>query len=217
VTLRIIRGPFAISVVVTLLRLAGELTHVSERWFQRSTGGILPSGVGWLLGISWLPVIFGPYFLRRLRETSVRAPARRVFLFAVVGAVFVLLSSRFVLPRLPLPFPRILLLVWTVMASGAALQAMGWLPLFRVLLAYGLASRCVVTLVMLLAMTSNWGTHYDYFGMPAEFQMPLVPRFLWLAFFPQLVFWVGDTVILGSLSAGLYGVLSGQREEVNPA
>jgi hypothetical protein len=62
---------------------------------------------------------------------------------------------------------------------------------------------------MFFAMRGGWGTHYDYVGMGAEFQMPLVPRFLWLAFFPQFVFWVGQTVIVGSLSAGLFGLVRG--------
>jgi hypothetical protein len=212
-TLRLIRGPFLISVSFTLLRLVGELTHVSERWFRRDTGGILPSGVGWVFGISWLPVLFGPYFLERLRARGGRPPGARVLLAAVCGATFVLLADEFLLPLVPLPFPRILLAVWAVMACGAALQAAGWRPLFRALLAYALASRVVVALVMLCAMAGRWGTHYDYFGMPAEFQMPLVPRFLWLALFPQLIFWVGFTVILGSLAAGAYSLLTGGTTE----
>ena len=73
---------------------------------------------------------------------------------------------------------------------------------------YGLASRLVVALVMLFAMWGSWGTHYDYVGMPAPLQMPLVPRFLWLGFFPQLVFWSAFTIVLGCLSAGLYLVAS---------
>jgi hypothetical protein len=213
--LRLIRGPVLISIAVTLVRLGGELGHVSDRWFQRATGGILPSGAGWVLGISWLPVLFGPYFLDRLRRERGPAPSPRVLLDGVIGGAFVLLASRFVLPRVPLPFPSILVAVWAVMAAGALLQAWGWLPLFKALLAYGLASRAVVALVMFFAMVGDWGTHYDYVGMPAEFQMPLLPRFLWLAFFPQLIFWVGFTVILGSLSAGLYGILTG-RSSIGP-
>jgi hypothetical protein len=207
-TLRLIRGPFLISIAVTLLRLGGELAHASDRWFSRATGGILPSGVGVVVGISWLPVLFGPYFLRGLRREVGPAPSERILLLALAGVASDLLASRFVLPHLPLSFPPILLAVWACMAAAAALQAAGWPPLFRTLLLYGLASRSVVALVMLLAMVGHWGTHYDYFGMPAPFQMPLVPRFLWLAFFPQLIFWVGHTVILGSLAAGLYGVLT---------
>lgn len=209
-TLRLVLGPFLISVALTLVRLAGELGHGCDRWFQRAAGGIFPSGVGWILGISWLPVLFGPYFLDRLTKTQ-SAPSRRVLAFGVLGAALVLFGYWLVLPLVPLPFPRILLVVWAVMASGALLQALGWHPLFQTLLVYGLASRAVVALVMLFAMIGNWGTHYDYVGMGPRFQMPLLPRFLWLAFFPQLVFWVGFTVILGSLAAGIYGLVAQTR------
>jgi hypothetical protein len=128
----------------------------------------------------------------------------KVLWLALAGVVLVLVGLRVVVPALRLPFPSVLIVVWAAMAGGAALQVLGWPALFRVLLAYGVASRLVVTLVMLFAMLGDWGTHYDYVGMPARFQMALVPKFFWLAFFPQLVFWTGFTVVLGSLSAGLY-------------
>ena len=64
-----------------------------------------------------------------------------------------------------------------------------------------------VVVIMLLAMRGNWGTHYDYVGMPSAFQMALGPRFLWLAFFPQLVFWVGFTILMGTLAGSLAVVL----------
>jgi hypothetical protein len=195
-----------ISAAVTLLRLLGEVRHWSPRFFASQTGGLAPTGLTWVFGMSWLPVLFGPYFLDRLRRTEEPAPPLKVFLLGAAGASLVLLGDRFVLPLVRLPFPQFLLGVWAVMAAGAALQAEGWSPLFRTLLLYGLGSRALVALVMLFAMIGNWGTHYDYVGMPPEFQMPLVPRFLWLALFPQLVFWVGFTIILGSFCAGLYGL-----------
>jgi hypothetical protein len=37
-------------------------------------------------------------------------------------------------------------------------------------------------------------------GMPPQFHLGLWPKYLWLGFFPQLVFWVGFTILLGSLS-----------------
>ena len=45
------------------------------------------------------------------------------------------------------------------------------LSLGRTLLAYGLAARIPVAGIMFLAMMGRWGTHYDYVGMPPEFQM----------------------------------------------
>jgi hypothetical protein len=91
--------------------------------------------------------------------------------------------------------------------------ARAWPSLARVLLVYGLLSRIPVVVVMFLAMAGDWGTHYDYVGMPAPFQMPFWPRFLWLAFFPQLVFWVGFTIVLGTLAGTLALALVGRRRD----
>src|SRR5262249_34429963 len=140
----------------------------------------------------------------RAGEASAR-PARALAL-AFGGVVFLLVVGRLAW-RLPVPFPPILLFIWLVMVLGAAIAWVGWPALARTLLAYGLVSRLVVAVVMLLAMRGNWGTHYDYVGMPPAFQMPFWPRFLWLAFFPQLVFWVAFTVLLGMLAGSLYAVL----------
>lgn len=201
--------PLVISVAITALRLGGELLGWSGVWFSKATGGIVPSGWTWLVGITWLPVLFGPWFARKLRREGEEPPSGlRVLGIALAGAALALVGMRVVVPALSLPFPPVLIAFWTAMAAGAALQVLGWPALFRVLLAYGLASRLVVALVMLFAMWGEWGTHYDYVGMPAQFQMSLVPRFLWLAFFPQLVFWSAFTVVLGSLSAGVSLVAS---------
>jgi hypothetical protein len=204
-----IAGPFVISVALTTLRLTGELLGWSEDWFSKATGGIVPTGWTWLVGITWLPVLFGPWFARELRRGGEEPPSGlKVLGVAGAGVALALVGMRVVVPALSLPFPPVAIGFWVAMAAGAALQLVGWPALVRVLLAYGLASRLVVTLVMLLAMWGDWGTHYDYVGMPEPFQMPLVPRFLWLAFFPQLVFWTAFTVLLGCLSAGVYLLVS---------
>ncbi|HKF55640.1 MAG TPA: hypothetical protein VKJ45_09360, partial [Blastocatellia bacterium] len=57
--LRIIAAPALISLAVTLLRLTGELQHWSSAWFSSETGGVTPSGVSWVVGITWLAVPFG--------------------------------------------------------------------------------------------------------------------------------------------------------------
>ena len=204
---RLVLEPALIALGVTLLRLAGELGHWSERWFSTETGSIVPRGTSWVFGITWLAAPFGIYFAARLAragEASAR-PARALAL-AFGGVVFLLVVGRLAW-RLPVPFPPILLFIWLVMVLGAAIAWVGWPALARTLLAYGLASRLVVAVVMLLAMRGNWGTHYDYVGMPPAFQMPFWPRFLWLAFFPQIVFWVAFTVLLGMLAGSLYAVL----------
>jgi hypothetical protein len=53
--------------------------------------------------------------------------------------------------------------------------------------------------------------------MPPEFQMGFWRGFFWLAFFPQLVFWVLFTLVLGALSGSLAAVVAGARVKPKPA
>ncbi|MHC4177146.1 MAG: hypothetical protein ACYSWU_06550 [Planctomycetota bacterium] len=194
--------PAVISLGMTLLRLTGELLHWSEMWFSSATGGVVPVGLSWIFGITWLPLPFGIYFALRLRSANQGPPSRaRAVGLSFLGAVLAL--AGLFLYRPPIDFPVVLLYAWAVMAVGAAVQFLAWPELARVMSAYGLAARIPVVVVMFLAMLGNWGTHYDYVGMPAPFQMPFWPGFFWLAFFPQLVFWVSHTIILGVLSGSI--------------
>jgi hypothetical protein len=206
-TLRLIRGPSLVALGVTLLRLVGERGRWSERWFSPETGGIIPHGMAWLFGITWLAIPFGAYFGLRLTRTG-EGPLRpwRALAWPLAGLLVVFVVGRLVW-RLPLPFPPSLVAVWLVMAIAAALAWIGWPSLGRTLLAYGLASRLPVVVVMLLAMRGNWGTHYDYVGVPFALQLSFWPRFFWLALFPQLVFWVGFTILIGTLAGSLAVVL----------
>ena len=53
--------PALITLVVTVLRLVGEIEHWPKPWFNPAAGG-----GGAIIGISWLPIIFGPYFALKL-------------------------------------------------------------------------------------------------------------------------------------------------------
>jgi len=218
--IRLILVPSLIALAVTLLRLTGELLHWSPRWFSPATGGIQPSGVSWVLGITWLAFPFGAYFAMKLLSGGL-APAStwKPVIYALAGTALLLVAYFFLFPRLTIGFPQILLLIWLAMAVPAALQLMGWPDLFKTLLAYALASRIPVALLMLFAMRGNWGTHYDYVDTPEVQQLALVPRYFWLAFFPQLVFWVSFTILAGSLAGSLVVALSrrGAASALQPA
>ena len=210
--LRLAAIPIVISAGVSLLRLAGELLHWSETWWSPETGGIAVRGFTWVVGITWLPVLFGPYFAVALWKQGERPPApARALVLALGGLIAAVLGLRLLVPLVPLPFPQILLVIWSIMALAGALQAFGWTALFRALLSYALGSRGIVAIVMFFAMQGNWGTHYDFVGMPAPFQMPLWPRFFWLALVPQLVFWSAFTIVLGSLTGSLAAVYLSSR------
>ena len=156
---RLIWVPALITLVLTLLRLTGELLHWSESWFSTTAGGVVPSGMSWLVGITWLPVPFGIYFAIKLSKADQR-PSSRVWSIglALLGAIlaFVLFFYR---PRLG--FTAGLIYVWAVMAAGAAVGFVAWPRLARVMAAYGFAARIPIVVIMFLAMLGNWGTHYD--------------------------------------------------------
>jgi hypothetical protein len=118
---------------------------------------------------------------------------------------------RGVTPRLDLGFPVVLLAIWMAAVAGAAVAWSGWPALARELLAYGLLSRIPVAVVMFLALRGRWGTHYDYADSPSLQQMPFWTAFTWLALVPQLVFWVGFTIIAGLLAGTLASALSPAR------
>jgi hypothetical protein len=210
-TLKLILIPTLISIAMTLLRLCGELQHWSEKWFSTDTGGITPSGVSWVVGITWLAFPFGVYFAWKLASAADDRPhLGKSITFAILGLVIALGGLRYLPPRMGLGFPRILIVIWLIMVVAALIQFPGWPSLFKTLLAYGGASRAVVVVVMFFAMRGNWGTHYDYVGMPPQFQLGFWRGFFWLAFFPQLVFWVGFTVLIGSVG-GLVGAALARR------
>jgi len=207
-TLRLIFIPALISLGVTLLRLAGELLHWSPAWFSPETSGTRPVGpFTWVVGITWLAIPFGAYFAVKLCSTGGKRPSMHVWPFTAIAGLVIMVASPYLLRLIPVKFPQLLIFIWLFMAIAAILQYFAWPELFKTLLAYGFAARIPVVIVMLLAMMGNWGTHYDYVGLPPQFMMPLLPRFLWLAFFPQLVFWVGFTIVAGS-AAGLVATVA---------
>ncbi len=201
---RLALPPALLALGVTLLRLAGELGGWSERWFSRATGGITPpSAVGWIVGITWLALPFGAYFAWRLAARGDRpAAASRAILLAIAAALVLYLGARLT-PALLRPGPAFLLSIWSFAVAGAAVAWRAWPSLGRVLAAYGLLSRLPVAVVMFLAMRGHWGTHYDYADAPAVARMPLAIAYVFLAFIPQLVFWVAFTVVVGTLAASI--------------
>ncbi len=199
--LRLVIAPAIITFAVTLLRLTGELRHWPEKWFSTSTSGIVPMGTSWVVGITWLAAVFGAYFAIRLFRSgqgpkSLGKPA----IFAGMALMIYLLyypAIRFLIARSNIGFPHYLLFIWFFWLVAGVLPYFGWPQLFKVLLTYAYAARIPVAIVMFFAMRGHWGTHYDYVGM--DIPLSGLPRYLWMAFFPQLVAWVAFTIALGSV------------------
>jgi hypothetical protein len=159
---RLITVPALITLVVTIVRLVGELQHWGKPWVGNEAGG----GAA-LIGISWLPIIFGPYFAWKLAAAGDRpASGGKAIGFAFVSlAVFVLagFSTRLTLrDHKPTYFT---LIPFVLMLVAAFIPRVGWRSLGNTLLAYAFAARVPVLVVMYVAMSANgghgWGTHYD--------------------------------------------------------
>jgi hypothetical protein len=71
------------------------------------------------------------------------------------------------------------------------------------MMAYALAARIPIIIVMYFAIKGNWGTHYDSPG-PAFVPADWWTEFIHTGLFPQLFLWVPYTVVL----CGLFGVIT---------
>jgi len=189
--------PALITLAVTIVRLVGELERWSPKWFL--SGGDL----SWLTDVTWLTIPFSAYFGFKLASGGHGPKSiKKAYLCAGAGAA-ILFASVSVSRIAPLPsvgFRTGLFLDACVLTAVAFIQLAAWPGLVKVLLAYALATRIPIVIIMCFGLHGHWGTDFDYAGT-AEFDLP-VPGYFWRAFFPQLTSWVGLTVLLGSI-AGL--------------
>ena len=185
--------PSIITLVITLLRITGELRHWSPTLFNRSAGG-----GGALVGITWLALVFGVYFALRLASDGNRpASVGRSIGMAVLGLV-VMACGGFVAAAPQVNIPGKLVIGLLLFAAATALQFMTWPALSKVLLAYGYAARIPVIILTFFAIRGNWGTHYD--ALPPGFpQTSFWTRYVQTALVPQLIFWIAFTVVVGTL------------------
>jgi hypothetical protein len=200
---QLILVPSLITLVVTILRLIGELQHWSPTLFSRSAGG-----GGAIIGIVWLVPIFGIYYALKLAGAG-QAPKSfgKSIGFTVLGIVIVVLGGAVGFAP-TLTFPGKMAVGIVLMALGAVLVYPGWPALFKTLVAYGYAARIPVAIVMFLAIRGNWGTHYDV--LPPEYKGPMDfwGKYFEIALLPQLIFWVVFTVVIGSLFGSIVAAIA---------
>jgi hypothetical protein len=203
---RLIAIPAVITLAVTILRVVGEVKHWPTPWFNTAAGG-----GGAIVGIAWLPIIFGPYFAIKLAAVG-EGPVSsgRAIGYAFLGLiVFVLGGALF---QHSMNHPSALTLVaFLVMLGAAFVPAIGWRSLGRALLGYALAARIPVLIVMYFAMTGNggagWGTHYDAVPPPLA-NLPVTTRYIFAGVMPQLTVWIGWTAILGAICGGIAAAIA---------
>jgi hypothetical protein len=212
---RLIWIPALITLGITILRLVGELEHWPKPWFSAAAGG-----GGAIVGISWLPIIFGPYFALKLAGAGGRpASLWKPIGFAVLGLVLLFLGG--VVAEVSFAHHRTVALIGLLlMLASAFIPGIGWRSLGNTLLAYAFAARIPVLIVMLLAMLGNggkgWGTHYDV--APPNFPpQSFAAKFLHLAVFPQMTLWIGWTVVVGAILGIIVVAVAGRGKQAAPA
>jgi hypothetical protein len=207
---KLVFWPAVITLAVTLLRLTGELLHWSPSLFSPA-----PGGGGSLVGISWLPPLFGILFAIQLVRLGLgpvsggRAVVRAL-LGLVATAAVITICIKLGLITEGAPSLTSLLLFTAGMAIGAAIAWSGWPELGRTLLVYAFAARVPVALLMLVAMFGNWGTHYDV--VPPGFpEMSVFAKWFMIGAIPQLTIWIAFTVLTGALTGAITAAIVSRR------
>jgi hypothetical protein len=206
---RLALWPAVITLAITLLRLAGELLNWSPALFSREAGG-----GGALVGISWLPPVFGILFaIQLVRMGAGPASGGRAVGFAFLG-VLVTMGIMFVAGAMGLvqqgSFSVTGLVVFTIAVGiGAGLAYGGWAALGQTLFAYAVLARVPVALVMLVAMIGDWKTHYDV--LPPGFPRPdigVFEKWILIGALPQFTVWIGITVLFGAVFGAVAGAIA---------
>ena len=204
--------PALITLGVTILRLVGELQHWPKPWFNTAAGG-----GGAVIGISWLPIIFGPYFALKLAGAGDRpSSAGKAIGLAFAGLGVLVVGVVIVGVVMAMHHPSLVVVGYLVTLLSAFIPGIGWRSLGKCLVAYAFAARIPVLIVMFLAIRGNWHTHYD--AAPPDFQFPsLGTRFLYTGILPQLGFWIGWTVVVGAIVGTIAIAISRRGKQAAPA
>jgi hypothetical protein len=209
-TRQLVLVPALIALGVTIVRLVGELQHGDARFFNRAGGG-----AGAIVGISWLPLLFGVYFAVRLvRAGEGPASKGRAMLMPVIALV-VTAAAIFAAFKSGASQNAQILAVCVASLLGGWIASLGWRELGKVSFAYALASRIPVAVLMYFAIAGKWGTHYD--ALPPNFPA-MSPAATWalVGVLPQMTLWIGFTLLpaclLGGITAAVMG--GGRRNAV---
>jgi len=207
--------PALITLGITILRLVGELEHWPKPWFSAAAGG-----GGAIIGISWLPIIFGPYFALKLAGAGDRPSSLgKAAGFAVLGLVVFFLAA-FWFAAVYAHLTYLVLVAFLLMLISAFIPGIGWRELGNTLLAYAFAARIPVLIVMFFAMRGNggqgWGTHYDAVA-PTFAHASFAKKFLYTAFVPQMSLWIGWTVVLGAVFGVIFAAVFRRGKQAAPA
>jgi len=206
----LVKMPALITLGVTVLRLVGELMGWTAALFSRDAGGGMS-----LIGIVWLIPIFGVYFAWKLaKEGKVSAGAGKTIGYALLGLAIIIVTYGLLLLVAKETDVWVLFVIAAASLLAAYVVAKGWSELASTLLAYGIAARIPVSIVMFFAIRGNWGTHYDV-APSADFPaMGWFSKWVVIGLVPQMTVWVAFTMILGAVFGGITLAIMGRRSSV---
>lgn len=207
--------PALLSLVVTILRLVGELQGWNDSWFSNVAPGGEPKPG--FVGIAWLIPIFGFWFGLKLRRATGepqkigKAALRFLIGAAILIGGFVGLSAAglIVMPNADAPGePKGLAYSLALVALAAIVMCTAWWRLAKTLIVYAFLARLPVIAVTYLALRNGWETHHT--KLPVGNVLPEgVDNFTFLAM-PQMTFWIVATLMLGGLFGCLGAALGGR-------
>jgi hypothetical protein len=203
---KLIAIPAIFTLVITILRLVGELQHWPTPWVNTTAGG-----AGALIGISWLPLIFGPYFAWKLAAAG-EGPVSsgKAIGMSLLGLVVLVLGGVAFGIGISKHLVALILAGFVLALGSAFVPRLGWRSLGNAMVAYAFAARIPVLIVMYIAMSANggqgWGTHYDVAG-EGFIVTSFAQKFIDLAVFPQMSLWIGYTAAIGGLLGSIVAAI----------
>lgn len=204
-TWQLIFVPALITLAITLLRLVGELRHWPAPWFQGGSA---------IVGVSWLPFIFGPYFALKLARAGEGPSSAGKAIGFAVASLAVLALGGYLIHRAGEVLSALDIIGFLVVLGAAFVPGFGWRSLGRTLVAYAFAARIPVLIVIFLAFRANggagWGTHYD--STPARLASAgWGMKFVSEGLLPQICFWTTYTVIVGAILGSIVAAVAYRR------
>ena len=187
----------ALTLLVTGLRLVGELQGWDSAWFDSRAGSPLAP-----FGIVWLVPLFGFLFGRRIALAHPRPPFLSAFFVPMFGLAALVAAAGHIAREVPAESMRAAVgyLGWGAPAL-ALLALFAWPRAFAVNLLYGVLARAPVAMVQYLDIQNGWQTHYG--RVHPHFEGASADERLWLLAMAQLTLWLPFTVLLGGGAAAL--------------
>ncbi|MFN7589526.1 MAG: hypothetical protein ACK501_02630 [Planctomycetota bacterium] len=215
--LSLVLVPALLTLVVTIVRLVGELAGWMPVLFNSHGPG--PKQQQGLFGITLLIPLFGCWFGWMLRrDTGGPANLTSALLQYVIGAgvlvggfLAALTLGWIVMPTEAQPGEVVGMgVVFGLLAAAFLVALTAWPRLSSTLLVYALLARLPVVAVTFVAVARNWGTHYEQ--LAPGFQVPEGMDKATFLSMPQLVLWPVVTMLVGGLCGCLGAALAGKKK-----